>query len=98
LNPEQEIKKAIKGEENRINLYKINLERNTNAIAYTNSVFYDNKNKTLPLGMDVSTNMLFDISQVKLKRDNKKSFRVIVLEDDNTPVIKTVNVAEFSIE
>ena len=97
LNPEQEIKKAIKDEGNKISLYKINLERNENAIAYTNSVYYDNKNKTLPLGMDVSTNILFDISQAKLKKENKLNFRIIVMQEDGTPSIKMVNVAEFSV-
>ena len=42
LNPEKELKKALKQNGNKINLYKINLNRNDNAIVYTNSVFYDN--------------------------------------------------------
>ena len=97
LNPEKELKKSIREEGNRINLYKINLERNTNAIAYTNSVFYDNKNKTLPLGMDISTNILFDISNIELKPENTKNFRVIMIEDEEIPIIKTVNVTEYSV-
>ena len=97
LNPEKEVKKAVIEDGNKINLYKINLPRNTNAIAYTNSVFYDNKNKTLPLGMDLSTNILFDISKVKLKKKGKKAFRVANIEENDKVVIKTVNVIEYNL-
>lgn len=97
LNPEKELSKAIKEEGSKINLYKINLKRNSNAIVYTNSIYYDNKNKTLPLGMDLSTNILFDASQVELIPENKKTFRIITMNEDNVPVIKTVNLAEFNI-
>ena len=45
------------------NLYKINLERNANAIAYANCVFYDNKNKTLPVGMNLSTKMFVNMNR-----------------------------------
>ena len=47
LNPEKEIKKAVKENSTKINLYKINVSKDANIIAYTNSVFYDNQNRTL---------------------------------------------------
>lgn len=97
LNPEKELKEAIKEEGSKINLYKINLKRNANAIVYTNSIFYDNKNKTLPLGMDLSTNILFDISQVDLQQEDNKTFRVITMQEDETPTIKIVNLTEFNV-
>lgn len=98
LNPEQELRGAILDEGNKINLYKINLERNANAIAYTNSILYDNKNKTLPLGMDLSTNILFDLSQANLEQEGKKLFRVITMTEDEEPIIKTINMMEFNVE
>ena len=96
LNPEKEIKQAIEEDGNSINLYKINLERNANAIAYTNIIFYDNRNKTLPIGMDISTKMLYDISNTELKEETTKTFRIIDMVDEEEPVIKTVNVIELS--
>lgn len=100
LNPEQEIKQAVKLDGNKINLYKINLTRNTNAVAYTNAVFYDNQNKTLPVGMDLSSNMLFDVSKAKLELEAKKTFRILTTSKDDVSkiVIKTVNVFEYNLE
>ena len=97
LNPEKEIKKALIDEGNKINLYKINLNRNDNAIVYTNSVFYDNKNKTLPLGMDLSTNVLFDMSKEELEEEGKKVFRIAKVQEDGKIVVKTVNVIEWTV-
>lgn len=101
LNPEQEIKQIANKEGNKINLYKINLVRNSNAIAYTNIIFYDNQNRTLPVGMDLSSQILFDVSKVRLDLDDKKIFRLVTtLEDDAFAkiVVKTVNVFEYSIQ
>ena len=101
LNPEQEVKNAIKQEGTKINLYKIKLTRNTNAIAYTNIIFYDNQNKTLPIGMDLSTKILFDVSKVQLKSEDKKTFKVVTnIEEDEfaTPIVKTINVHEYIIQ
>ena len=96
LNPEIEIEKAIKEEGNKINLYKINLNRNDNAIIYTNSIYFDNKNKTLPLGMDLSTNVLFDMSKQDIEIESKKTFRIAKVQEEKLQ-IKTVNVIEYNI-
>ncbi|MBR3163443.1 MAG: hypothetical protein IKF17_05035 [Clostridia bacterium] len=98
LNPEREVKKAIEKEGNKINLYKINLNRNDKAIIYTNSVFYDNKNKTLPIGMDLSTNVLFDMSKTDLEIENKRTFRIVKVQEDGKIVVKAVNVIEYNVE
>ena len=98
LNPEREVKNAIEKEGNKINLYKINLNRNDKAIIYTNSVFYDNKNKTLPIGMDLSTNVLFDMSKTDLEIENKRTFRIVKVQEDGKIVVKAVNVIEYNVE
>lgn len=98
LDPEKELKKALNQDGNKINLYKINLNRNDNAVVYTNSVFFDNKNKTLPVGMDLSTNILFDMTKNVLDVENKKSFRIAKVQDDGKLSVKTVNVIEYNVE
>ena len=102
INPEKEIAQAVKGEKNRINLYKINLKRGVNAISFTNCIFYDNQNKTLPLGQDLSTNILVDISKLKLKLISKTNFKMIHYEEENNDfskiALKTVNVLEYDVE
>ena len=102
INPENEIATAIRNEENKINFYKINLKEGTNAISYTNCIFYDNQNKTLPLGQDLSTKILVDISKLDLLLKNKTGFKIVEFENKNDDfskiIIKTVDVFEFDSE
>ena len=102
INPEKEIEEAVLNKETKINLFKLNLKENSNAISFTNSVFYDNQNKTLPIGQDLSTKILVDVNKLKLKVKNKSKFKIIEFEnsqDDFSKVaIKTVQVTEYDID
>lgn len=102
INPEKEIEKVIKEGENKINFYKINLKEGTNAISYTNIIFYDNQNKTLPVGQDLSTNILVDVSKMKLELKEKTKFKIAELEDEKDDFskveIKTVTVYEYDLK
>ncbi len=102
INPEKEIKKALKRDKNKIYFYKINLKKGINSISYTNSIFYDNQNKTLPLGQDLSTNILIDISRLKLKLKKKTTFKILNYEnekDDFSKItLKLVYVLEYDID
>ena len=102
INPEKEIQESLKAKENKINFYKINLKEGANAISYTNNIFYDNQNKTLPVGQDLSTKILVDISKLKLKLVKKDNFKVVEFEDREDEFskasIKTVTVYEFDVE
>ena len=74
LDAEAEIQDAInKTEDNKINLYRINLKKGINVIAFTNCVYYDNQNKTLPVGMDRDTRIIANLSNTDVKLDSKKS-------------------------
>ena len=99
INPEKEIQEAIKKENNKINFYKIDLKGGSNAISYTNCIFYDNQNKTLPVGQDLSTKILVDISKLQLDLKSKTSFKMVEFEnekDDFSEInIKTVTVFEY---
>lgn len=99
INPEKEIQEAIKKENNKINFYKIDLKEGSNAISYTNCIFYDNQNKTLPVGQDLSTKILVDISKLQLDLKSKTSFKMVEFEnekDDFSEInIKTVTVFEY---
>lgn len=101
INPESEMKRIIKQKESKINFYKINLKNGINAISFTNCIFYDNQNKTLPIGQDLSTRILVDISKLDMKIKNKLSFQILCFEkedDDFSDIkIKTVNVFEYEI-
>ncbi len=103
LNPEKEIEKALKETEStKINLYKVNLGQNINAIAFSNCVYYDNQNKTLPVGMDKDTRIIANILDTDLKLESKKIVRVGMLEDEKDEasklIIKTINILEYTVK
>ena len=102
INPEHEIEKELKKDINKINFYKINLKEGTNAISYTNIIYYDNQNKTLPVGQDLSTNILIDTTKLNLNLQNKSTFKIVEFEDDTDDFskvnIKTVNVFEYDLK
>ena len=101
INPENEISSNIRNENNKFNFYKINLKEGTNAIGFTNCIFYDNQNKTLPVGQDLSTKILVDISKLELKLKEKKTFKIVEFENKNDDFskieIKTINVFEMDV-
>ena len=96
INPENEIHENMKDKGNRFNLYKINIKRGMNGISYTNIIFYDNQNKTLPIGQDISSKILVDLSKVDLKLTNRTSFKMTQIEDEKDDFSK-VNVKTFQV-
>ena len=101
INPEEEIKDAMIEDGNKINLYKINVKEGTNGVAFTNIIFYDNQNKTLPLGMDLSTKLILNTAKLHLNLLSKKLFKVAKLEDEKDDfsevLVKDVEVYEYEI-
>ena len=101
INPEEEIKDAMIEDGNKINLYKINVKEGTNGVAFTNIIFYDNQNKTLPLGMDLSTKLILNTAKLHLNLLSKKTIKVAKLEDEKDDfsevLVKDVEVYEYEI-
>ena len=109
INPENEIQeimtqklmlqKNITKKVDNIYLFKLNLKRGMHAISFTNSIFYDNQNKTLPVGQDLSTKILVDISKLELKLKEKSSFKIVEFENKNDDFskieVKTINIFEM---
>ena len=102
VNPENEIKENLNEDGKKIYFYKFNLKEGTNGIAYTNSIFYDNQNKTLPVGQDLSSKILIDINKLNLLLKNKTTFKILEFEDNKNDFskinIKTVYVYEYDTE
>ena len=76
INPKNAIEQELRSKKEKIQLCKINIKENTPAVFYTNIIFYDNFNKTLPLGMNLSTEVLLDTNKLKLKFLKEESFFV----------------------
>lgn len=102
INPVDEVTNNIQSKENTMDLYKLNLKTKLNGIPFTNIIFYDNQNKTLPIGMDLSSRILIEVKQEELKNENIFKFNLINFENEKDEFskieIKTVNVFEYDIE
>lgn len=97
IDPKMAIQKA-EGEEENIRFNKVNLQEQMPAIFYTNIMFYDNLNQTLPLGMDLSTDVLLDLDKYVAKLISRKDFRINVLLDKFHNQVKTVQIYEYMLE
>ena len=101
LNSEEEINKFIKEnpDTKNIYLYKIKLPKGTDFAAFTNIIFYDNKNMTLPLGMNLSSNILIDLSGIERNQNKVKQIRKLEFEDEEDDfsniTIKNINLNEI---
>ena len=81
----------------KINLYNIKLNEKTKAIALTNSTYYDNKNRTLPVGMNLSDKILIDMSKQKLELKKQKLFRINQEIDEIKVKTKIICVYEYEV-
>ena len=95
INTNNEFKDVDFSKDKEVYLYKINIKENTPVAFYTNYVFYDNFNKTLPVGMDISTEILFDTFKSKIKEINQETFNINVYDDEYTSKVLKVNVIEY---
>ena len=103
LNSEDEVMKAIEQtDSSKVNLYKINLLKGTNVIAFSNCVYYDNQNKTLPIGMDKDTRIIAKLANTDITLDSKKTIRIGKLEEEeelsSKLIVKTINILEYTVK
>ena len=103
LNPENEIEDALKATENtKISLFKMNIGKGVKIVAFSNCVYFDNQNKTLPLGMDKDTRLIVKLLDTDIHLDSKKVIKVGRLEDEKDEasklIIKTLNVLEYTVK
>lgn len=80
------------------NLYKINVPEGTNLVFYSNITFFENNNKTLPLGMDISQESLINMDSYNLELVNKDEFNINILKDEFTNFVKNVKVYEYNLK
>ena len=83
VDAQKEMQKLLDSDSTKLYFYKINLTEGTSAIGITNSVLYDNQNKTLPLGMDLSTQFLVDIGKLPLVLKKKSIYKLVDLNKED---------------
>ena len=97
LNPKDALQN-IDLKEDTIILNRINVKENMPLIFYTNIMYYDNINKTLPAGMDVATEVLIDLKQYEMKLVSRKDFNMNFIENEFESKVKMIQVYEYDIE
>ena len=101
LNLSDELNQILKDDKIRgkIYLYKIRLPKGTNYVAFSNIIFYDNKNKTLPVGMNLSSKILVDLSELNIEDKNIKELNKLQFEDEDDDfskiVVRNINLSEL---
>ena len=100
LNSENELNNFLKKEPNCKKLYllyKIKLSKGTNFAAFTNIIFFDNKNMTLPLGMNLSDKILVDLSEYNINEKTTTYLNKLQFEEDDdfaNIIVKNINLIE----
>ena len=85
-------------EEDDLNLIRINIKENVPMFFYSNIMFYDNLNETLPLGMDLSNEVLIDLDNLETKLVSRKDFNICFLKENYEYEVKKIKVYEYNIE
>jgi len=95
INPKSAIEELK--DTDKINLYSIKLNDKTRGIALTNITYYDNNNKTLPLGMNEEDKILVDMSKLKLELKKQRLFRINQEIDELNIKTKIICVYEYEV-
>jgi len=102
LNEEKALEEYEDDGEGALNLIKLNVKEGLPLLYYSNIIFYDNNNQTLPLGMDLSSSVLIDCKKLEFKLIGKNKFRTnnYFTESKNLilPKSKDVFVYEYDVD
>lgn len=94
INPENALKNVTDKE---TNIYKLQLKEKTNCLAFTNIMYYNNTNQTLPLGMNVTDGILIDTRKTNIQTEKKGQKYRITLNDKSKPIPLKLDIYECHI-
>lgn len=97
IRPEEALKPALEGKKENIILTRIDLKENTMALYYSNIIFYDNFNKTLPLGMNLSSEVLLDTNKLNLKCTKEEEFNINYKSNQFEITTKNIKVYQYEL-
>ena len=99
INPQEALTEMLNNSKNEeCVLWKLNLKENMPILFYTNIMFFDNFNKTLPEGMDLSTEVLVDSNRFILKSVKEDQFNINVVNNNQELLTKKIKVYEYDAE
>lgn len=100
ISIENELEEVASEDEGAYNLISLNYKEGMPLLYYTNAMFYDNTNKTLPMGMNLSSKVLVDNRRLEFSLVNKTKFRTNAYfkeNDSNHPKCKDIFVYEYDV-
>ena len=99
IKAEKTVSNLLKEDSSKLNLYKINLKENTPILAFTNIAYFENNNKTLPQGMNISETILLNNNLIELELKEKQEIKIVSYknpEDQLSDIqIKTIKIEEY---
>ena len=102
INAQNELNTFEDKGEGALNLIKINLKEDMPLLYYSNIIYYDNTNQTLPEGMNLSSRVLIDTSKFDFELKSQTKFRTnnYFRESANLilPKSKDIFVYEYDVE
>ena len=95
INPENALKHA---QDKETTLYKLVLKEGVNCLAFTNIMYYNNTNQTLPLGMHVTDGILINTKKLELKQKEKmQNYIITAKHNSHKPDTLKINILEYEI-
>lgn len=102
MNPINCFEEQKNNKDSDVNLYKITIKENMNALFLSNIIFYDNANDTLPVGMNLSTKVLIDTNLFEFALRDRREFKTNMYsnndEDASELKVKNVTVYEYELK
>ena len=102
LDVEKALEKYKDDGEGALNLIKLNYKEELPLLYYSNIMFYDNTNQTLPIGMDEATTVLIDTKRLEFNLVSKNKFKTnnYFAESNNLilPKTKDIFVYEYDVD
>lgn len=83
--------KLITSSDENVTLYKININENNNILYFSNIIFFENNYKTLPLGMDISTDVIMKMPEINNEKRKEKLY-ILTKENDFECKVKSIDM------
>ena len=101
IDVEDELRNYNIDNESNLKIIKLNFKTDYPINYYTNIAIFDNFNKTLPLGMDLSTKALIDANKFDFSLINEINFKtnnyLNNIKDIISPKVYTINLLEYDV-
>ena len=98
LSEANAVEEQLKLDVEELYLYKITLPEDTKILYYSNIIFFDNFNQTLPSGMDLSDEVAVDLDSLKLEKTLQEEFNLNYVVDEYTNKIIKINLHEYKVK